>query len=291
MNSIDLRFFAAVARSGAMNRAAAELNTVQSNVTSRIRQLESDLGAQLFVRDTRGVSLTVAGTRLLPFAVEIERMIGDARRAVLDDGIPRGPLALGSLETTAAYRLAPIVTTFSAAYPNIDLSVRTATNDVLLSDVLDGRIDGAFVAGPLDRPDFDRLQIFVEELVVVSRLGVASLEAAISQVGLTIVIKGSGCSYRQRFEEILSKRGIALVRRIELGSLDAILSCVAAGLGVTMMPRSVVELSRDRANLIVHALQARQGRVRTLFVSGKRAHKSTTLLAFVEHLKAQSAAA
>jgi len=285
MNSIDLRFFAAVARTGAMSRAATELNTVQSNVTARIRQLELDLDRQLFRRDSRGVSLTEAGRRLLPHAIAMERLIEDARRAVRDDGIARGPLALGSLETTAAYRLAPVVAGFSGAYPEVELSVRTGLTGDLLKDVFDGRLDGAFVAGPLTHPDFDSMTVFTEELVVVSRRGVSSMAEAISPVDLTIVVKGPGCSYRHRFEEVLNGRGTGLVRRIELGSLDAILSCVAAGLGVTLMPRGVVEVSRDAAKLAVHALPGREGHVETLFVARRQSHKSTALLAFVDHLR------
>src|SRR5215468_6363127 len=105
MDAGDLRVFEAVARLGGMNRAAGELNTVQSNVTARIRQLEAELGLQLFERHSRGVALTAGGRRLLPYAARIAELLVDARRAVADDGKPKGSLALGSLETTAGLRL------------------------------------------------------------------------------------------------------------------------------------------------------------------------------------------
>ena len=85
MDLADLRIFETVARLGGMNRAAAELNMVQSNVTARIRLLEDRLGVPLFERHSRGVSLTGAGQRLLPFAVEAQRLLEDARRAVTDE--------------------------------------------------------------------------------------------------------------------------------------------------------------------------------------------------------------
>ncbi len=81
MDAGDLRVFEAVARLGGMNRAASELNTVQSNVTARIRQLEEQLGAALFQRHSRGVVLTPAGRRLLPYAAQVGRLLEDARRA------------------------------------------------------------------------------------------------------------------------------------------------------------------------------------------------------------------
>src|SRR5919205_2697100 len=102
MDAADLRVFEAVARLGGMSRAAEELHTVQSNVTARIRLLEEELGTALFSRHSRGVVLTAAGQRLLPYAVRVRTLLEEARRAVADDGTPRGPLTIGSLETTAA---------------------------------------------------------------------------------------------------------------------------------------------------------------------------------------------
>ncbi|MGQ3032301.1 MAG: LysR family transcriptional regulator, partial [Ferrovibrionaceae bacterium] len=90
MDAGDLKIFEAVARLGAMNRAAAELNTVQSNVTARIRALEDGLGTTLFERHSRGVSLTAAGQRLLPYAHQVRQLLNEAHRAVVDDGVPRG---------------------------------------------------------------------------------------------------------------------------------------------------------------------------------------------------------
>jgi len=98
MDAADLRIFEAVARLGGMNRAAAELHTVQSNVTARIHVLEDELGAPLFERHSRGVTLTAAGQRLLPYAVRIRHLLEDARRVVEDDGTPRGSLTIGTLE-------------------------------------------------------------------------------------------------------------------------------------------------------------------------------------------------
>jgi LysR family transcriptional regulator, cell division regulator len=81
----DLKLFAAVARTGAISKAANELNTVQSNVTARLKALEGSLGAVLFERSHRGVVLTAAGQRLLPYAERVGHLLEDARRAVKDD--------------------------------------------------------------------------------------------------------------------------------------------------------------------------------------------------------------
>src|ERR1700722_12136324 len=92
LDAKDLRVFEVVARCEGMKRAAAELNTVQSNVTTRIRNLEQDLGVSLFERRPNGLKLPPAGTRLLPYAYEVRAAISNARRAVEDVGKPTGPL-------------------------------------------------------------------------------------------------------------------------------------------------------------------------------------------------------
>ena len=90
-----------------MNRAAREFNTVQSNVTARIRGLEHEFGAALFHHYPHGVTLTPAGDRLMPYARQLVKLIGDAHSAVADGGVPHGKLAVGSMETTAGVRMFP----------------------------------------------------------------------------------------------------------------------------------------------------------------------------------------
>ena len=86
MDASDLKVFETVARLGGISRAAQALNTVQSNVTARVRQLEQELGTPLFERHARGVTLTAAGRRLLPYAAEVKDLLARARLAVMDDG-------------------------------------------------------------------------------------------------------------------------------------------------------------------------------------------------------------
>lgn len=172
MDADDLRVFEAVVRHGSMRRAAEALNTVQSNVTSRIRALEYELGADLFRRHARGVSPTMAAQRLLPYAARVQRVLEDARRAARDDGTPAGALVVGALETTAAIRLAPVLASYAAAHPAVDLSLRTGTTCELVDDALAHRVDGAFVCGPVDHPDLLAETMFQEELVMLTAPGV-----------------------------------------------------------------------------------------------------------------------
>src|SRR5436309_13008352 len=88
MDATDLKVFEAVARHGSMNRAATELNTVQSNVTARVRALEVELGVLLFQRHARGVKITPAGRRVLPFSARVSKLLSDAKPAAMADGLP-----------------------------------------------------------------------------------------------------------------------------------------------------------------------------------------------------------
>jgi DNA-binding transcriptional LysR family regulator len=287
----DLRFFEAVARHGGMNRAAAELNTVQSNVTARIRALEAALGVELFRRHSRGVSLTPAGRRLLPYAVRLPQLLAEARRAVADEGTPQGPLTIGSLESTAALRLSPVLAAYAADYPAVDLVLRTGTSCELVDEVLAHRLEGAFVCGPVDHPALVADTAFAEELVLLTAPAVSHVGAVLATGGLRIVVLRTGCSYRQRLEEILARRGVVGLRRLEFGTLDAILGCVAAGLGVTLLPRSLAEPARREGRIAVHELPPAESRVETLFVRRRDGFVSSALAAFLRCARAAPAAA
>lgn len=295
MDASELRIFEAVARLGGMGRAAAELNTVQSNVTARIRQIEEALGVALFERHARGTTLTPAGRRLLPYARRVARLLDEARRAARDDGTPRGALVIGSLETTAGLRLSPVLAAFTAAHPAVDLTLRTGTTCELVEEVLADRLEGAFVCGPVDHPELvAEGPMFVEELVVLTAPGVASLDALVRRGEVRIVVLRAGCSYRQRLEAILARRGVPRPRLLEFGTLEAILGCVAAGLGVTLLPRGLLGPAwREGGRVAVHALPATEARVETVFVRRREGYVSSALAAFLacaRPLAAQAAA-
>jgi DNA-binding transcriptional LysR family regulator len=281
MDATDLKTFEAVARLGGMNRAAAELNTVQSNVTTRIRALEDELGHALFERHSRGVTLTDAGRRLLPYAQRIAGLLADARRAVADDGRPSGALTVGSLETTAALRLPKYLVRFAATYPDVDLVLTPGTSAELIERVREHEVEGAFVCGPVNHPDLVEEVLFREELVLATAPHVKSLTHALARRDLKIVVLRFGCSYRQRLEEILARRGIVSVRRLEFGTIDGIIGCVSAGVGITLLPRSVVEVAERSGLVALHALPREDAEVDTVFIRPREGFVSSALHAFL----------
>lgn len=282
MDISDLRVFEAVARLGSMNRAALELNTVQSNVTAKIRNLELYLGVQLFQRQARGVQLTPAGRRLLPFPIKMSKLLSDAKTAALDDGTPNGALEIGTLETTAALRLPAVFASFASTYPMVRLVVTTGTTCSLVSDVLDCRLDSAFVAGPIDHPELLDAPVFREELVLVAPKSIRSLDALGTIQHLQTIVFRIGCSYRQRLDAFLASRGLIVTQPLEFGSIDAILGCIAAGVGISLLPKGVVASAWRDGRVSIHELPAEDAIVETELIRRKDTYLSSAMSAFMD---------
>jgi DNA-binding transcriptional LysR family regulator len=288
MELSDLQTFAAVARAGGITRAAEELNTVQSNVTQRVKALEAEIGTPLFERHSRGMTLTSAGKRLLPYAQRMAALSREAVLAARDDGEPNGPLAIGSMETTAAVRLPPLLADFHRRCPAVRLTLRTAPTADLVAAVLDGTLDGAFVAGPIEHADLVTTSAFREELVLVSArrwASLAELRAGTPGSGPTALAFRTGCTYRQRLEQIFVELGWPSAARFELGTLDGMIGCAAADMGVTLLPRAVVEASAMKGSVSAHTLKPDHARVETLFIQRRAGHQSSALASFVSCLK------
>ncbi len=285
MDPTTLATFAAVARQGSVSAAAQDLHTVQSNVTARLKQLETELGVPLFTRHSRGMRLTDAGTRLLGYAQRLAALADEARAAVRDDGRAQGSLRLGSMETTAAVRLPGALGRFHRAHPDVQLEIRTGPTAELLEHVLAHRLDAALVAGPVDQDDLVSTLAFREELVLVGARDGRSLDARLREGGLTAIVFRQGCSYRQRLEAHFSSHGWLPFRRLEFGTLEGVLGCVSAGIGVTVLPRSAVEGFRGHDDLEVQALGARPMMVDTLLVRRRDAHVGAALRAFGDALR------
>jgi Transcriptional regulator len=285
MELSDLNLFATIARYGNITRAAQRLNTVQSNVTTRLRMLEEELGVSLFQRHHQGVTLTRAGHDLLPFAQQAEALVQKAKDTVANNGKPHGVLRLGSMETTAAARLPALLKAYAPTHRNVDIAVETGTTRNLIQAVLEYRLDGAFVAGPIEHDDLLAIPSFVEELVLVSAPQHRSLEMALKEGSIhKLFVFRVGCSYRQRLERFLGARGITLINQLEFGTLDGIIGCVGAGLGVTMLPLSVVEPYVRRKEVAIHRIPPDDARSETVFITRRDTLRSLALEEFVRTL-------
>lgn len=168
MDLQGLKFFQAVAEQGSISKAARKMNYAQSNLTAKIKQLESSLQTKLFYRHNKGTTLTDKGKILLSYTEDIFRLLDEIEMAMKDDKTPKGPLKIGSMETTAAVRLPEILTTFHRKYPAVDLILKTGSTEQNIQDVMQYEIDGAFVARPIAHPELTCKTVIEEELVLIT---------------------------------------------------------------------------------------------------------------------------
>src|SRR5947207_1600519 len=145
MDLAELKIFKAVAEQGGITKAAAALHRVQSNVTTRVKQLEERLGTKLFHRQGRRLVLSSEGKVLLAYADRLLRLSSEAQAALKGHG-PHGLFRLGTLESTAATRLPPVLARYHRGYPAVRLELVTGTSGALVDRVLRGEVEAACVA-------------------------------------------------------------------------------------------------------------------------------------------------
>ncbi len=282
MDFAALQIFKAVVEEGGIGPAARKLHRVQSNVTTRIQRLEASLGAQLFVREKRRLFLSPAGELFLGYVDQLLKISEQARSAVLSDA-PRGVLRIGTLESTAASRLPPLLSRYHEKYPAVRVELATGTTDSLVEAVLNRKLEAAFVAECDSAAPVEAVPAFLEELVVVAPRSHAKIRRAQDVRSDTVIAFPTGCAYRRRLQAWLAASGIAPDKVLELGSYHAIIACVASGTGIALAPRSVLETIRGTRDVSVYPLAANQGKVTTSFV-WRRGEASFPLRAFRDEL-------
>ena len=285
MDLVALHIFKTVAEAGGITRAAARLHRVQSNVTTRVKQLEERLGTRLFHRQKRRLVLSAEGRTLLDYAERLLRLSSEAE-AALRDGAPRGVLRIGSLESTAATRLPPLLSRYHLAYPQVRLELVTGTSGALVGRVLQGDLEAAFVAEPFTAAGLDMQLAFHEELVLIAPKGLHRIRTAQDAAHLPVLAFAAGCSYRRRLEAWLGAAGISPARVMEYGSYHAIVACVAAGSGIAVVPRSVIAALRPQNEVRIQPLPKEIAAAKTQLV-WRLGHRSSTL----DALRATAAAA
>jgi len=288
MDLAALEIFRAVVEEGGITRAATRLHRVQSNVTTRIRQLEQSLGVDLFVRDGKRLVLTPAGQTLFDYARRMLQLADEARHAVLPVR-PSGRLRIASMESTAASRLPPVLAAYHQSWPDVQLELVTCPTRQALDALLRFEADCAFVAEPVNDPNLASVPVFQEELVIIAHDGHRPIRSPADLEKATLLAFEPGCNYRARMEAWVGPSADALPLRVmELGSYHTIVACVAAGIGVGIVPRSVLALYRDLPRISLHSL-GEAGRVRTL-LAWHPAMASPALTALTDVLAAQQAA-
>jgi len=241
-----LKTFQAVAETSSFTKAAVELGCSQSSVTAHIQALEKELGAPLFDRTSKRISLTGAGRQTLKYAGRILALASEAKAAVHSEGKLSGSLSVSAPEVLVAYRLPEVLRKFQGLYPQVHLTLATyADPNARIDALLRAELDLAFAVGQTAHSGRLTAKFLAsEEIVVVAAPdyggGVSGELTAQAIAEEQILVTDKSCSFRQLFELVLSAARIQLKNTLELASIEAIKQCALAGMGLAVVPKMAV---------------------------------------------------
>jgi DNA-binding transcriptional LysR family regulator len=274
MELSDLKVFVKVVEHGGITHAATDLNRVPSNVTARIKKLEQELGKLLFIRENNRLRISSTGEQLLPYAKQLLALAQETLDELIDDS-PKGKLKIGSMEAVAATRLVEPLMNFHREYPAVELEIITAPTGDLIKLVLAGELDMALVADPKKDERLVITPIFKETLTMVSDLGHKRIKCPQDlQSDTTIMGFSTSCAYRTRLTDWI-RQDRDLIKAVEINSYHTLLSCVAAGMGVGIVPLALLDNYPFANSLQVHALPTKWQHSVTSFIWRKDSVKTS----------------
>jgi LysR family transcriptional regulator for metE and metH len=263
LDARHLRLVTAIAETGSATRAAGILHLTQSAVSHQLRELEDRLGAPMFLRVGKRMTLTAAGQCVLETAqrvlVELESAEDQIRRLGVDGA---GRLRLCAQCNTGYYWLPPLLKEFHRAYPQVDVQVHAEHTAAPVDALLQGTLDLALLTDPQPDPRLDIRPLFRDEhLVLVSpshrlarRRWIEAAELAKEHLILYAPTRGRGFTMRR----ILDPAHIVPARVSYIQLTEGILEMVKAGLGVTVLQRWAV-LPAIREGSVVPLRVTRRG--------------------------------
>lgn len=231
---------------------------------------------QLFLREGRRLQLAPAGKILVGYADRILELSREASSAVQSD-LPTGILRLGAMESTAAVRLPAPLGRFHEQYPDVALELYSGDPWDLVNKVLNSELDAALIADPIADRRLEALAIYDEELVIIAEAKHCAITSPKDLPTKTILAFHPGCPHRKRLEDWFSRGHVIPERIVEVGSYHLILGCVAVGMGVALVPQSVLGTYAERERLSVHKLRSRFARVKTRLIWRKDAPQAKVL--------------
>lgn len=283
MEIVDLKTLIALVEQGGITQAAKTLNRVPSAITTRLQQLESTLGVALFLREKKRFILTQEGRSLYDYARRIIDLVDEAESHVRHS-VPGGKFRLGALDSMAATRLPAPLARLHAQNPTLELELSTGISKWLYDALLDNRLDAAFLADAPQDDRLERLSIFEEELFIIAPAGQKAIHTPDDIRNSTVLAFSDGCSYRDRLLNWYLAHQRKPQRIVEMTSYHAILSGVAAGMGVGIVPAVLLTLFPDRSLIGTHAISGSESRIVTelLWRKGMRSANLSALLACLE---------
>ncbi|MDT7834776.1 LysR family transcriptional regulator [Aquabacterium sp. OR-4] len=246
-----LRCFVALAEERHFGRAAARLAMTQPPLTTAIQQLEASVGARLFERNSRGVAITTAGAALLPRALSLLEQAAAAAREARDVGLGlAGSLRIGFAGTVLYRGLPQVLRNFAAAHPRLRLSLHELSSAEQLAELAQDRLDLGFVHTPRVPPGFSQIllssQPFMACLPAGHVLAGKAAEGAppldlrqLAGEPFALIMRAVSPDYHDRILAACAAAGFEPEARFELRHWLSVVSVIAQGLGVGLVPAAL----------------------------------------------------
>jgi DNA-binding transcriptional LysR family regulator len=252
----QLKTFKAVADHLSFHKAADAINYAQSTVSAQIMALEEDFGIPLFERLGRRIKLTNAGGNFYKYACKMLELAEAARADVIEDARLAGSLTIRVPESFCVHRLTPVVAEFHNRMPNVKLRFITCSQEGLRRDLRKGVTDLAFLlAESIQSRDLAVEILGTEHLVFVAAPDHPLMRFDKFEIDMltehTLLLSRVDCSYRQILEQIMQEFKCESKLVLEFNSVAAIIACVAAGLGVTLIPEIAVRRELELRTLAI----------------------------------------
>ena len=295
MNNLTLkhfRYFEALARHRHFGRAAEDCAISQPALSLQIKDLEENLGAELFERSPRQIRLTRFGEDFLQRVSVILRSVdelGDLARAAQDRLI--GRLRIGIIPTVAPYLLPRIIGSLTQNYEGIDIHVRETQTARLLHELTEGRIDTAIMALPVSEPSLAETPLFTEQFVLVrpAEDGEKPVPNPEALREMRLLLLEEGHCFRDQALSFCNMHSAAPREILEGSSLSTLVQMVAAGIGVTLIPEMAVPVETRSAAVSISRFRAPEPR-RTIGMIWRRTSPLGARLRDMAELVRQAAA-
>jgi len=253
MDLKQLQTFLTAAETLSFTQTAQLLDYAQSSITAQIKSLEEELGVILFERLGKRVTLTNEGERLQQYARKMLELNSEMKKAVSNEQA-QVVLKIGAQESQCVYRLPSILQQYQKAYPQVKIIFKPVHTTEVAKDLLQsGNLDVAFISDAYkETPMLYRERLIQEQIIFVSApTSIKSHTLSAQQLSAeTMLLTENGCSYRNQLEAQLQQEGVLSLQMIEFASIEAIKQCVMAGLGITFLPKMIVEREIENGQLV-----------------------------------------
>jgi DNA-binding transcriptional LysR family regulator len=252
MDLKDLELFLAIVRFGSINKAAEALFIAQSTLTHRLKQLERQVNAALFVRTARGVVLTPEGKQFFPIAT---RIVEQLKSFAQESGMGRS-LTIVAGKGFASYELPRLLSKYRRSNPNFKCYVRSTLYEESINSLLAGTADLALLGNEVYHPQLQQVFLPSDRIVLIvapDHRWASGFEGFDNWGAQEVIAFGNAATpFRQRIDRFLAKKGVFPNVIMELDSFSAIKKMVMQNLGVALLPQRIVKEEAANGLLIVH---------------------------------------